>query len=81
MTIFIEDRKRVSCLLYWRNPKEINVEVYFSQFSASALMLAVIMINNVDKFLKKLWCCDGGGGGRAEYNYIIWFELATIKTF
>ena len=31
-------------------------------------MLAVIMINNVDKFLKKLWCCDGGGG--AEYNYI-----------
>ena len=26
-------------------------------------MLAVIMINNVDKFLKKLWCCDGGGGG------------------
>ena len=31
-------------------------------------MLAVIMINNVDKFLKKLWCCDGGG---AEYNYII----------
>lgn len=64
MTIFIEDRKRVSCLLYWRNPKEINVEVYFSQFSAGALMLAVIMINNVDKFLKKLWCCDGGGGGR-----------------
>lgn len=36
------------------------------------------MINNVDKFLKKLWCRDGGG---AEYNYIIWFELATIKTF
>ena len=33
-------------------------------------MLAVIMINNVDKFLKKLWCCDGGGGG-ADYNYII----------
>ena len=31
-------------------------------------MLAVIMINNVDKFLKKLWCRDGGG---AEYNYII----------
>ena len=31
-------------------------------------MLAVIMINNVDKFLKELWCCDGGG---AEYNYII----------
>ena len=29
-------------------------------------MLAVIMINNVDKFLKELWCCDG-----AEYNYII----------
>ena len=26
-------------------------------------MLAVIMINNVDKFLKKLWCCDGGGEG------------------
>ena len=26
-------------------------------------MLAVIMINNVDKFLKELWCCDGGGGG------------------
>ena len=50
------------------------MEVYFSQFSAGALMLAVIMINNVDKFLKKLWCCDGGGGGRggaAEYNYII----------
>lgn len=20
------------------------------------------MINNVDKFFKKLWCCDGGGG-------------------
>ena len=38
------------------------MEVYFSQFSAGALMLAVIMINNVDKFLKKLWCCDGGGG-------------------
>lgn len=34
------------------------------------------MINNVDKFLKELWCCDG-----AEYNYIIWFELATVKTF
>ena len=33
-------------------------------------MLAVIMINNVDKFLKELWCCDRGGGG-AEYNYII----------
>ena len=32
-------------------------------------MLAVIMINNVDKFLKEPWCCDGGGG--AEYNYII----------
>ena len=31
-------------------------------------MLAVIMINNVDKFLKKLWCCDEGG---AENNYII----------
>ena len=29
-------------------------------------MLAVIMINNVDKFLKELWCCDRGGG--AEYN-------------
>ena len=38
------------------------------------------MINNVDKFLKKLWCCDGGGGG-AEYKYIILFELANIKTF
>lgn len=37
------------------------------------------MINNVDKFLKEPWCCDGGGG--AEYNYIIWFELATVKTF
>ena len=32
-------------------------------------MLAVIMINNVDKFLRKLWCWAGGGG--AEYNYII----------
>lgn len=37
------------------------------------------MINNVDKFLRKLWCWAGGGG--AEYNYIIWFELATVKTF
>lgn len=47
------------------------MEVYFSQFSASALMLAVIMINNVDKFLKKLWCCDGGG----EQNITILFDL------
>lgn len=48
------------------------MEVYFSQFSASALMLAVIMNNNVDKFLKKLWCCDGGGG---EQNITILFDL------
>ena len=31
------------------------------------------MINNVDKFLKKLWCCDGGGGGGAKYKNIIRF--------
>ena len=31
------------------------------------------MINNVDKFLKKLWCCDGGGGGGAKYKDIILF--------
>ena len=31
------------------------------------------MINNVDKFLKELWCCDGGGGGGAEYKNIIFF--------
>ena len=29
------------------------------------------MINNVDKFLKELWCCDGGGGGRIELYYLI----------
>lgn len=28
------------------------------------------MINNVDKFLKKLWCCDGGG-----QNITILFDL------
>ena len=31
------------------------------------------MINNVDKFLKKLWCCDGGGGG--GQNITILFDL------
>lgn len=30
------------------------------------------MINNVDKFLKKLWCCDGGEGGQ---NITILFDL------
>ena len=29
------------------------------------------MINNVDKFLKELWCCDGGGGGRKKIYYLI----------
>ena len=31
------------------------------------------MINNVDKFLKKLWCCDGGGG--EEQNITILIDL------
>ena len=30
------------------------------------------MINNVDKFLKEPWCCDGGGGGQ---NITILFDL------
>ena len=30
------------------------------------------MINNVDKFLKELWCCDGGGGGQ---NITILFDF------
>ena len=29
------------------------------------------MINNVDKFLKELWCCDRGGG----QNITILFDL------